>query len=88
MSDAQRLRDLVDKSYERCRMTGTFPDDFYSIFLPSSPKVTGKFASTNMIEQKKMLDHGIRHLILFYHEPNSITSARWWSLGNLTRVRA
>lgn len=81
MSNPATLRDTVDKSYARCRMTGTFADDFYLRFLGSSAKIAEKFAMTNMEQQKRMLDHGIRHLILFFHDPSAITTAKMMSLG-------
>lgn len=81
MTDAAALRDQIDKSYGRCRMTGTFADDFYRRFLGSSPRIAEKFSATNMDQQKRMLDHGVRHLILFFHEPSPITAAKMLSLG-------
>lgn len=34
-----------------------------------------------MEQQKRLLDQGIRHLILFYHEPSAITAAKMTELG-------
>lgn len=79
--ERKALKDLVDQSYRRCRLTGTFADDFYHRFLPMSPKISEKFAQVNWESQKRALDHGIRHLILFYFEPSAITSEKMGSVG-------
>lgn len=81
MTDTKSVCALVDKSFGRCRMTGTFIDDFYTEFLGSSPVVAEKFKNTDMEQQKRLLDQGIRHLILFYHEPSAITAAKMTGLG-------
>lgn len=84
ISDAdndQILKEMVDKSYTRCRLTGTFIDDFYKVFLSSSPKIEEKFRKTDWETQKRMLDHGIRHLILFFHEPSPVTAEKMVQLG-------
>lgn len=73
MTDNKAIRDRVEKSYGACRMTGTFTSDFYSLFLGLSPRISAKFSGTNMEHQQRMLDHGIRHLIRYFHEPNAVT---------------
>jgi hemoglobin-like flavoprotein len=75
------LKEMVDKSYMRCRLTGTFIDDFYKAFIATSPKIEEKFRKTNWETQKRMLDHGIRHLILFFHEPSPVTAEKMIQLG-------
>ena len=75
------LREMVDKSYTRCRLTGTFLDDFYKTFVATSPKIAEKFRKTDWESQKRMLDHGIRHLILFFHEPSPVTAEKMIQLG-------
>ncbi|HYE36847.1 globin [Methylocaldum sp.] len=75
------LKEMVDKSYTRCRLTGTFIDDFYNAFVASSPKIEEKFRKTNWDTQKKLLDQGIRHLILFFYEPSSVTAEKMIQLG-------
>lgn len=81
MSDNQTIRDRVEKSYGICRMTGTFAADFYEAFLAASPEVREKFINTDMQTQQRMLDHGIRHLIRYYHEPNQLTLDKMRELG-------
>jgi len=75
------IKEMVDKSYTRCRLTGTFIDDFYDAFVATSPKIAERFRKTDWETQKRMLDHGIRHLILFFHEPSPVTAEKMIQLG-------
>ncbi|TAN48931.1 MAG: globin [Methylococcaceae bacterium] len=81
MSDNKAVRDLVEKSYGICRMTGSFSSDFYDLFLASSPLVREKFADTDMQTQQRMLDQGIRHLIRYFHAPSQVTLDKMQELG-------
>lgn len=42
-----------------------------------------KFVNTNMAQQRRLLDYGIRTLILFYHEPIGVTVGHLRALGQL-----
>lgn len=79
-NDKAALQNLVDASYQRCRMSGTFAADFYDRFL-MHPEISPKFKGVDLTKQARLLDHGIRHLILFYHAPNYITSETMIALG-------
>ncbi len=56
---------LVMQSYGRCCAEPTFFDDFYHVFLNSSPQVRAKFANTNMPAQKLLLRQGILNLVMY-----------------------
>lgn len=75
------LKEMVDKSYTRCRLTGTFIDDFYNAFIATSPRIAEKFRKADWEAQRRLLDHGIRHLILFFHEPSPVTAEKMIQLG-------
>lgn len=81
MADNKTIHDIVEKSYGLCRMTGTFAADFYSLFLDMSPRIREKFTNTNMVNQQRLLDHGIRHLIRYFHEPDPVTAEKMEALG-------
>jgi hemoglobin-like flavoprotein len=55
----------VSESYGRCCLQKEFFEDFYAIFLESSPEVKFKFAKTNFDRQFKLLRDGITFMIMF-----------------------
>jgi hemoglobin-like flavoprotein len=57
--------DLVMQSYGRCCASPTFFDDFYRIFLDSSPQIRAHFAKTDMPAQKLLLRQGILNLVMY-----------------------
>lgn len=79
-NDKKELQNLVDASYRRCLMGGTFTRDFYDLFLKNE-EISEKFVNVDMERQMRLLDGGIRYLILFYHDPNFITLEKMIQLG-------
>lgn len=60
------LVELVQQSYGRCCVAGTFFDDFYTAFTASSPAIRAKFAKTDFVKQKKLLRQSITFMIMYY----------------------
>lgn len=60
----QECQKIAQDSYGRCRMAADFLPDFYQAFFDSSPKIREKFHGTDMEAQQRMLDYGLRHVIL------------------------
>jgi len=52
-------RDAFLASYNRCRASPGFLDDFYRRFVASSEEVRAKFAGTDMKRQVRMLDDSL-----------------------------
>jgi hemoglobin-like flavoprotein len=75
MPDKEEIQKMVDQSYRRCRLAGTFVDDFYRELWGMSPEVAAYFRNTDMATQTRMLDGGVRYLILYFHDPSPITAA-------------
>ena len=47
--------DQVRQSFQRCEAEGEFADQFYEIFLNSSPDIAPLFATTDFEKQRKLL---------------------------------
>lgn len=45
----------VQASFERCDASGSFADQFYDVFLASSPEIAPLFAKTDFTKQRKLL---------------------------------
>ncbi len=58
--------EAVNQSYFRCCNSESFFDDFYYIFLNSSPKIAPMFAKTDFSKQKQLLRHGITMMLMFH----------------------
>jgi hypothetical protein len=59
----ERILGLFEDSLRRCNADPGFIDRFYELFLMSSPKVREKFAGTDFVRQKQMLQASL-HLLL------------------------
>ncbi|TAN53694.1 MAG: globin [Methylococcaceae bacterium] len=81
MQDRQRIVNAVYHSYARCRLNNTVIDDFYRYFLASSPKVAAKLKNTDLEMQKHLIDHAIRHMVLFFDNPSVITVAKMMAIA-------
>ncbi len=56
---------IVRESFGRCALHRDFFDDFYDVFMNSSPEIRPFFARTDMTKQKQLLREGISYMILF-----------------------
>lgn len=56
---------LVRESYGRCTLDNDFFEDFYEIFMSSSPEIKPFFARTDMSKQRQLLREGISFMLLF-----------------------
>ena len=81
MLDTMKIQKMVDQSYRRCRLAGTFADDFYRELWNLSPEIAAYFRNTDMGTQMRALDSGVRYLILYFHDPNPITETMVHRLG-------
>lgn len=54
-----RARDAFLASFNRCRASAGFLDDFYRRFVSSSEEVRAKFAGTDMERQVRMLEDSL-----------------------------
>ena len=59
----ERILGQFEDSLRRCNADPGFIDRFYELFLMSSPKVREKFAGTDFVRQKQMLQASL-HLLL------------------------
>lgn len=75
------LKEIVEKSYERCHGSGMFVYSFYRNFMRLSPGVREKFKNSQWDRQTKLLDEAIKQLILFFYEPSLATAERILQLG-------
>ena len=53
----------VRHSFDRCETTGQFAEQFYEIFLNSSPEVERLFANTDFNKQRKLLRASVYVLV-------------------------
>ena len=60
-------KDDVQRSYGACCLSPRFFDDFYDVFLASSPEISSKFANTDMSRQKQLLRDGISFMLMYYN---------------------
>lgn len=74
VADKSTIQNIVEKSYVRCITEGRFAEDVYKTLFEISARAAEKFANTNMAQQVRLLDYGIRHFILFFHEPHEVTA--------------
>lgn len=81
MQDKQPVLDAVYHSYARCRLNDTVIDDFYRHFFSGTPQAAEKFKNTDMEMQKRLLDHAIRHMVLFFDNPSVITVAKMMTIA-------
>ena len=49
------MDDLVRASFDRCEASGDFAEQFYDLFLNSSPELAPLFAKTDFTKQRKLL---------------------------------
>lgn len=59
----EKVTELFNDSYQRCRNNPAFMDIFYDRFLSTSPVVREKFKNTDFVRQKRMLRASLLHLI-------------------------
>jgi len=64
----EKIIETVKQSHGHCLMKGDFVGRFYEIFLASHQDIPKLFAKTDMVEQKKLLRHGINCIILYAQE--------------------
>lgn len=62
----EKVAELFNDSYQRCRSNPAFMDIFYDRFLAASPLVSDKFKDTDFVRQKRMLRGSLLHLISAY----------------------
>ena len=48
-------KDHVQASFERCEASGSFAEQFYDVFLASSPEIAPLFAKTDFTKQRTLL---------------------------------
>jgi hemoglobin-like flavoprotein len=56
---------IVRESFGRCALDREFFNDFYDVFMNSSPEIRPMFSRTDMAKQKQLLREGIAYMILF-----------------------
>lgn len=81
VADRSTIQEVVEKSYVRCVTMGRFAEDVYKTLFEISAPAAARFANTNMVQQARLLDYGIRHFILFFHEPHPVTATTLVELG-------
>jgi hemoglobin-like flavoprotein len=59
-----RALERFEESLHRCNTDSRFLDRFYERFLGSSPKVRRKFAGTDFVRQKRMLQASLQLLLV------------------------
>jgi hemoglobin-like flavoprotein len=59
-----RVLARFEESLRRCNTDSRFLDRFYERFLGSSPKVRRKFAGTDFVRQKRMLQASLQLLLV------------------------
>ena len=59
-----RTLDRLEESLRRCNADRLFLDRFYDRFLRSSPKVRRKFAGTDFVRQKRMLQASLQLMLV------------------------
>ena len=64
MSLDERTLQTFDASLARCHGCPSFLDNFYDIFLASSPNVKEKFAATDFVRQKRALRASLYSMFL------------------------
>ena len=62
MADALQT---VRESYGRCTLQKAFFEDFYDIFMSSSPEIKPFFSRTDMTKQRQLLREGISFMLLY-----------------------
>jgi hemoglobin-like flavoprotein len=60
----ETILEQVEDSLRRCNADPGFLDRFYERFLGSSPKVREKFAGTDFVRQKRMLQASLQLLLV------------------------
>lgn len=65
----KQIRKIFEDSMRRCTANGAFLDLFYDTFLGSSPKVSEKFASTDLDRQKRMLERSFQLILWASEDP-------------------
>lgn len=56
---------MVRESYGRCSLQKEFFEDFYEIFMSSSPEIKPYFVKTDMSKQRQLLREGIAFMLLY-----------------------
>ena len=49
------MEDQVRASFDRCEASGDFAEEFYQVFLNSSPEIGPLFAKTDFVKQRKLI---------------------------------
>ena len=55
--------DVVRASFNRCEAMGSFAEQFYGVFLKSSPEIAPLFAKTDFAKQRKLLKASVYMMI-------------------------
>lgn len=81
VDNPEYLYELVLKSFDRCRSSAGFADDFYGhlkAFLPNA--MAEELFNIHREWLRAMLEIGIGHVLLFSHNPDPVTAGKIASL--------
>lgn len=83
VNNSGNLYELVLASFGRCRGNAGFSEGFYSCLAAGLPgNIADNLLSIHRDWLRAMLEIGIGHVLLFYHDPDPTTIGKIASLGD------